>query len=177
MEKELASVNPSLYSHKGTPVRYYLEFSDNSNALIEPLRTRSGGIVFNNALANKILNINGLLDNTISLIGNDESVTKSIDFPDGVHLTRIEATVIYPDGSTWEGQIAKGCERCIGMLIWSWDLAHRVHAPDKRSHFGFSLPWNEVPTTVAFFIDDTTVVECGHQHACPKMCSDITKRI
>lgn len=175
MDSQFQAVYPTLYTQKGTPVRYYLEFSDGSNMLVEPLRTRAAGLVLNLKNISHYLDITGATTtHGVALLGVQGDVVSNTSLQQGVTVTRIEATVIYPNGRTWEGRLLEGVEAKTELMVWDWNLARALKLPDCSDIFGFNKPWQEVPTTVAF-TENSIDPECGHAHACPKMCDAISK--
>lgn len=146
---DLLAVFPALSSHKGTPVRFILSPDSEDKFVVEPLRYNAGGLVL------KAEEIAGLLPTVdketspLSLLGQDGRIVKEPQLSEPTPpIAGIEAFVIYPSGATWEGRILEGKEDQCSMLIWSWELGHRLDIDNKEIGFGLGLAWPDVPTTV-----------------------------
>lgn len=169
------SVHPSLFSHKGTPIRFLITFNSGEKISISPLQYQAAAIAFNNS-------VSGILPlpipkGKISIINHAGNVISSFEITTGGKPESIQPFVIYPNGSTWEGEVFENKQNDIAMLVWSWELAHRMSLDDKNLIFGFDKPWYEVPTTVAFMNDSSYEGVCGcvrAHHVC-STCDFVSK--
>ena len=171
---DLSAALPALSSQKGTPVRLFFELESGDKLVVEPLRYNAGGLVLKAAgIADLVPGVAEELP-SFALLGHDGKVAK--EFPVSADaITSIEAFVIYPNGATWEGRIFEGKENDLRMLIWSWELGHRLHIEDKEKIFGLNLAWPDVPTTVGV-LSHQAVAGCPWiEHSCPKQCDARTK--
>lgn len=197
MDEYLATY-PALYSQKGTPVRFVMTLASKERIIVEPLRYGAGGLALKSHIADRALQRvtprgAGSPDQAheetkdarkrandgfhLSLIANDGRAIKHFEVPNG-QISEIEAFVVYPNGSTWQGRIFEGQERELGMLIWSWDLGRRLYIDDVDKTFGLNLAWPNVPTTVGILDDGATVEVCGCRfahHSCPNQCDILSK--
>lgn len=171
---DLLAVYPALSSQKGTPVRFFFELESGENLIIEPLRYNAGGLILKATEVLEILPDVSGEPSSLSLLGHNGNVQKV--FPIGMApISNIEAFVIYPNGATWEGRIFEGQENDLSMLVWSWELGHRLNIEDKDDVFGLKLTWPDVPTTVGI-ISNLIIAGCPWvEHSCPKQCDARTK--
>jgi len=95
---------PSLLSHKGTPIRIKIFFNNRKILIIEPLKFSAGGIILQVEKIKKygIKNLPST-KGYFYLLGHDGIIKDKIEAPKNPKITDIQSTVIYPDGTVWEG--------------------------------------------------------------------------
>jgi len=166
---------PSLYSHKGTPVRIVLGLSNGEKLKIEPLKVSAGGLSLKTEVTKTLLPDAHLKDECIGLIGHDGNLITELPLKEKIEFIR--PMVVYPDGSTWEGEIVSNRVGEAGLLVWSWELGRKLSIDDSADTFQVSMDWEDVPTTVVFFENLQTEGVCGcfrNHHACP-VCGAMLK--
>lgn len=169
------AVFPSLYSHKGTPIRILIEFDDGDRLKVEPLKVSAGGLALKASVAGQLLPNASINENALVLLGHDGSV--KYEYPIDKKIASIQPMVVYPDGSTWEGKIVESRANEAGLLVWSWELARKLKTEDISDLFAIGLEWENVPTTIVFFENLQTEGVCGcfrNHHVCAT-CGSITK--
>lgn len=105
-------------------------------------------------------------EGSIALIKNSGDVVEaSPALGKGVDITRVEFTVVYPDGTTKMG--VRGAENGIGTLIWNDDLVRRLSRMDPNY---FWTGDNETNPAVLVIMDGE-VVDRACDHSTTQGCT------
>jgi len=165
---------PSLFTHKGTPIRVKFFSKKKLILLIEPLKFSAGGIILQPDKIKK----NGIKKLSLAkgffyLLGHDGTIKHKIKAPQDLNITDIQSTVIYPDGTVWEGSLSKAATENPIALIWSTELSYFLE--DKGLTNSFSKNhWTEVPTIVTITTKGTKGSCYRIEHTCPD-CDKLSK--
>jgi len=157
----------SLNTHKGTVVRAIIEFNDGIKEYIEPLNDSVGGIVLDSSRFSSASSIKIQPTNETLLILEDGSINKSISSKSGIK--KIEAFVIYPDGTTWQGRIDNKYDDSFAFL-WSDNLIQKNTDKSTIQNFYGMFQWEKIPTTLVLFGNVRSGGNCGTGHSCGKQC-------
>ncbi len=162
---------PSLLSHKGTPIRIKFFSKKREFLLIEPLKFSAGGIILQADKIKKygiqnIPNAKGFF----YLLGHDGTIKEKINVSPGLKITDIQSTVIYPDGTVWEGSLSKAAIENPIALIWSTELSFSMGNKTLINAFSKNH-WSEVPTIVTISPKETK----GSCYRIEHTCSDCDK--
>lgn len=169
------STYPCLFTHKGTPIRIRF-FSNKKEVLyIEPLKFSSAALILQPKQMEKYgLSSQGLKQGSAILIGHDGTIKKQYMIPSKSIITKIESTVIYPDGSVWEGPLSKKALEDPIALIWSTELCFFIKNKDLIKAFS-ATHWTEIPTILTISSNKTAGSCFRIEHSCPD-CDKSSKK-
>lgn len=156
----------TLNTHKGTVVRAILEFENGIQQYIEPLHDSVGGIVLDNRKFNHASKLE--ISGSGTVVISDSGVSLQ-PFTCDSRLLRLEAFVIYPDGSTWQGSVGKDLENVFDYL-WGDKLIQSMVNKEVVANFYGNYDWKKIPTTLILYGESLTGAECHREHACGKQC-------
>ncbi len=154
-----------LFTHKGTPVRLALTLNSGEVLLIHPLRHEAIGLLLKPLKEGANFGLAGdYEEGKIHLLGGEGYSVFTIEINDSEYITGIESFVIYPDGTTWRGNILEGQENKVSLMVWSTDLAQQLNSDISQQFVADS--WEQVPTIVSV-IDDEIKGDCTRiSHSC-----------
>ncbi|KAB0462015.1 hypothetical protein [Vibrio kanaloae] len=157
----------SLNTHKGTVVRAIVEFNDGTKEFVEPLNDNVGGIVLDPTRFSSASSLTIPPTNEAFLILDNGSKSRSVSNKSG--FKKIEAFVIYPDGTTWQGRIDNKYDDSFAFL-WSDNLIQKNSDQSAIQSFYGTFQWEKIPTTLVLFGNVLSGGNCGTGHACGKQC-------
>ncbi len=162
---------PTLYTNKGTIIRIILTCKDGSEHLIDPLKECAAGLSLSNNFASKFISdvrIENAKELCVTLLSSDGTALKKISL--NAELTEIMSFVIYPDGSTWEGNVGDNLEN-LGVMLWSPSLISSINDSAISDNFFRSNHWVKTPTSLMAWHDGISLMGCSRiEHTCGKLC-------
>lgn len=133
---------------KGNIIRLLIEHENKSKDIINPLKEKIAGISFSSDFLNKIFEIPNPIDvnnDELTLINSEGKKIRNMDIKS--KITKIIAFVLYPDGTTWEGNISNKIDD-IGLLIWEDNITSLIKNKKIVKNFLFENIWEDRPTTL-----------------------------
>lgn len=164
-----------LNTHKGTVVRAILE-TGNGPVELNPLHQNVGGLVLNRETLKGILSIPDLIDSKDegwNIVSKDGKAISSLaTYSGSEELKAVKVLVVYPDGTTWEGEIG-GSLKDVSLISWSDEIIRSIDDPSEVLKF-YKPTWRETPTSVVVRRGGIIEPMCVRiEHQCGKQCKKI----
>ena len=163
-----------IYDNKGTIIR--LTFHSRSGALfkVNPLSIGASGFVKELESENKVINffssVASFDANNIIFIDDNQRQVHVLKLDLKEKIIGLTSLVLYPDGTTWEGLIGNDIS-LVKAMIWSPELAKKMHSESGTSPWQEPFDWISVPTATLISLDSTNLLSCARQdHSCCDPC-------